>query len=293
MKRTLAGLEHVFGLRLLRFKARYEQGVDEAAYRAVVSQCIRVLEGGGEELAAELEGEGDEARARAVRRLAATCSPNAALTGGELDFLGLDPDTASADVAALAMDGGGGGVVLVMQLRGGGVRARHAYSVTLPEEGGEGGEGGECGAEVLQRVLEEHYATVGGEGDVPSEVITQYKLEDTGTLSSMLKKVKKGAKVAFRGGTFKGRRAAFDVRMVELAVANAGAEAERLRGVSESSKEGADELQRLLGLEGPPQVSDACPEASGQCHRWVGLPSPVAAIDLEYSPDPVNPTPKL
>jgi hypothetical protein len=51
-----------------------------------------------------------------------------------LDFLGLDPDTTSADVAAIQLDGARGGVVQLMQLRGGAVRGKFTYAVELPFE---------------------------------------------------------------------------------------------------------------------------------------------------------------
>jgi len=74
IKRTLASLEEAFGLRQLAFRAKFDQGVDEAEYNRVVSQCIAVLEGRGEQVCLDLELHGEDAKARAVRRLIASSS---------------------------------------------------------------------------------------------------------------------------------------------------------------------------------------------------------------------------
>jgi excinuclease ABC subunit C len=91
---------------------------------------------------------------------------------------------------------------------------------------------------------------------VPAEILTQHKLSDVPLLASLIKTLT-GSKVSIRGGNMRGKKAAFDRRAIELAVANAGAEVARLKGSVDMAMKGADELARLLDLERPPRRIEA------------------------------------
>jgi len=255
LKTSLQLLEQAFRLRSLRFQARHGLPVSEAEYRHAVDKCVQVLEGNGEAVAASLDKEGRFDAANAVRSILSCSTP----PRKELNFLGWPEDSPACDVVALAIvdqepAASEGGLfeerhrtclVQLLQLRSGAIKGRFSFLAHVPEAF----EDADL-SEAVETVLEQYFLDA-EHGDCPELVLTQLPLIQKDAIVRLLKQ-KGGTKSKVRAGRTRGKGAAMDSRAIELAYANAAAEAQRLSTRQVSSTNAASELEGLLRLPGPP-----------------------------------------
>ena len=266
LRGLLADLEAVFDLRRARFEVRYA-GKDDGSYRRDVRDCLRTLEGRGDEvlerraasLSAEQRAAFDALQAVLARRR-------------ELSHVGDAADAPPRDAAAVTLAAMPSAttmaVVQLLQFRAGELLQRFSYLEHVPPSP-DGGVDEADVAEVLFRCLERHYLAAAPE-QAPQLLLVPPGVRDEQrrSLAALLRRKRGdleeefsagggGKRPAVRPPRAKGAAAVAERKAMDLAAANAETEAERLAGASTRARRQMEQAAELLALPRAPRRIEA------------------------------------
>ena len=162
-------------------------------------------------------------------------------------------------------------IVYLVQLRDGVVSGKFSYSPSLPSIDGQAGDESLALSDVLQTILEKHYASAGdavagAHSFFPDEILCDYEVHDSRSLKQSIRKFRRLAEPSRRGAiqirtpNRRGPRVRSDERAMTFANDNAKQLAinqgfKDQAGLLETSLDGtaASELRKLLSLERNPR----------------------------------------
>ena len=249
LRDTLHIIKGVFPLRQRRqplFKDRpclnYDMGkcpgvcqslITPEEYKKIVQKVAMVFQGRGDELESNLTAQMEKAVERLDFEKAAQCRDQLkALFRLHADQkVSLPDDTISRDAIALAADDKHCCIQL-FQIRAGKLVGRLGFFADA--------ESGTSGA-ILQRVLEEHYATVEAV-EIPTEILVQHELPEGEILTQWLSE-KKGRKVSLVNP-----QRQIKAELIEMVERNANYELERTQRFSDRNTQALRDLATILDL---------------------------------------------
>jgi excinuclease ABC subunit C len=213
------------------------------AYRQTVSKVALIFQGRTAELPAQLQAQ----MARAADQLN---FEQAAIIRDRLRDLeklfasqkvSLADDTVSRDAIALANDGQHCCIQL-FQMRAGRLVGRLGFFAEVGSPGLSPGEQGE----ILQRVLEEHYAQI-DTVEIPPEILVQYPLPDGEILTAWLSE-RKGQKIKIVQPQRQSK-----AELITMVERNAKIELERIQRFNQTNLQAMEELATILDLPNLPR----------------------------------------